>query len=51
MLTAHAFDPDEDLKRNVWGVLELAGSSPALRRDIDAYFRARAEDANVMEDI
>jgi hypothetical protein len=50
VLTRHVFDPDEDLKRNVWGVLELAGNKPALRRDMEAYFRARREDANVMED-
>lgn len=50
VLTRHGFDPDEDLKRNVWGVLELAGNKPALRRDMDAYFRVRREDANVMED-
>ena len=50
VLTTHCFDPDEDLKRNVWGVLELAGNKPALARDIDAYFRARSEDANTMED-
>jgi hypothetical protein len=49
VLTRHGFDPDEDLKRNVWGVLELAGNKPALARDIDAYFRARCEDANMME--
>jgi hypothetical protein len=50
VLTAHGFDPAEDLKRNVWGVLELAGNKPALARAIDAYFRARSEDSNVMED-
>jgi hypothetical protein len=49
VLTRHSFDPDEDLKRNVWGVLELAGNKPTLRRDIDAYFRQRHEDANIME--
>jgi hypothetical protein len=49
VLNRHRFDPDEDLKRNVWGVLELAGNKPALRRDMDAYFCARREDANVMD--
>ena len=48
VLARNAFDPDEDLKRNVWGVLELAGNKPALARDIDAYFRARDEDSNTM---
>jgi hypothetical protein len=50
VLIRHAFDPDADIKRNVWGVLELAGNKPALARDIDGYFRARHEDANMMED-
>lgn len=48
ILARHNFDPAEDLKRNVWGVLELAGNKPALRRDIDTYFRQRDEDSNVM---
>lgn len=46
VLARHAFDPATDLKRNVFGVLELAGNKPALARDIDRYFRARDEDAN-----
>jgi hypothetical protein len=46
LLRRHAFDPDQDLKRNVWGVLELAGNKPGLRQDIDRYFRSRDEDAN-----
>jgi hypothetical protein len=49
VLTKHGFDPDEDLKRNTWGVLELAGNKPELKRDIDAYFRARDEDSNYLE--
>jgi len=44
----HGFDPATDLKRNSYGVLELAGNKPALRRDIDRYFRARCEDGNVI---
>jgi hypothetical protein len=50
LLTRHGFDPEEDLKRNVWGVFELAGNKPALGRDIESYFRVRCEDGNVMED-
>jgi len=50
VLTRHGFDPDVDVKRNVWGVLELAGNKPALRRDLENYFRARCEDATTMED-
>ena len=46
ILTKHQFDPVADLKRNVWGVPELAGNKPELRRDLDRYFRSRNEDAN-----
>ena len=49
VLIRHRFDPAADLKRNVWGVLELAGNKPGLRRDIDAYLRGRNEDSNSME--
>ncbi len=48
ILTRHHFDPLADLKRNVWGVYELAGNKPALRADIDRYFRSRNEDANTL---
>jgi hypothetical protein len=48
VLARHAFDPVTDLKRNSWGVLELAGNKPALARDIDHYFRQRDEDANTL---
>jgi len=50
VLSGHSFDPDEDLKRNVWGVLELAGNKPGLARSIEAYFRQRREDSNTLED-
>lgn len=46
IFTDHQFDPDTDLKRNLHGVLELAGNKPPLRRAIDVYMRERAEDAN-----
>lgn len=46
ILTKHKFCPDNDLKRNSWGVLELSGGKPELRRDLDHYFRQRNEDAN-----
>ena len=48
ILARNAFDPATDLKRNVWGVLELAGNKPELARDIDRYFRSRAEDSNTL---
>ncbi|HET6184422.1 MAG TPA: hypothetical protein VFA03_12605 [Acetobacteraceae bacterium] len=48
ILTRNAFDPDTDVMRNTWGVMELAGNKPRLRHEIDRYFRSRAEDANVI---
>jgi hypothetical protein len=48
ILARNAFDPTTDLKRNTWGVLELAGNKPDLRRDLDGYFRARDEDSNTL---
>ena len=48
ILARNKFDPSTDLKRNTWGVLELAGNKPQLSHDIDAYFRSRNEDANSM---
>jgi hypothetical protein len=45
-LIQNEFDPDVDLIRNTWGVLELAGNKPQLRLDIDRYFRTRDEDSN-----
>jgi hypothetical protein len=50
ILIRHRFDPANDLKRNIWGVLELAGNKPELRREIDGYMRGRDEDSNAMED-
>ena len=46
ILVRHQFDPALDLKRNVSGVLELAGNKPGLRRDIEYYLRSRDEDSN-----
>jgi hypothetical protein len=48
VLVRNAFDPQVDLVRNTWGVLELAGEKPRLRHEIDLYFRSRCEDANVV---
>jgi hypothetical protein len=48
ILARNGFDPVTDLKRNSWGVLELAGNKPDLRRDLDAYFRSRDEDSNTL---
>lgn len=48
ILAKHKFDPSIDLKRNVWGVLELAGNKPELSRDIHSYFASRDEDSNTL---
>jgi hypothetical protein len=48
ILARNTFDPATDLKRNTWGVLELAGNKPELRRDLDGYFRMRDEDSNTL---
>ena len=47
ILVKHGFDPAVDLKRNTHGVIELAGNKPELAHDMDVYFRARTEDANM----
>lgn len=49
ILLRHDFNPDEDLKRNTFGVIELAGNKHRLTHDIDHYFRQRNEDANVID--
>lgn len=46
ILKKHDFNPDNDLTRNLQGLIELAGNKPELHRDIDAYFRQRNEDSN-----
>jgi hypothetical protein len=48
VLIDNTFDPETDLKRNSFGVIELTGNKPQLRRDINAYFRSRDEDANTV---
>jgi hypothetical protein len=46
MFVGHGFDPDTDLKRNSFGVLEWAGNKPELEREWDLYLRSRREDDN-----
>jgi len=48
MFVKHGFHPQEDLKRNAFGVLEFATNKPLLRRDFDRYLQMRNEDANSM---
>ena len=46
MFVRHGFDPDEDLKRNSFGVFEWTGNKPELIREFDLYLRSRNEDIN-----
>ena len=48
MFVKHQFNPDTDLKRNTYGVLEFAGNKPDLERDFDNYLRQRREDINTL---
>jgi hypothetical protein len=48
MFIRHGFDPDTDLKRNSFGVLEFAGNKPELEREWDIYLRSRREDDNCL---
>lgn len=40
------FDPDTDIKKNTFGVIELSGNKPELSRELFLYYRNRNEDAN-----
>lgn len=46
IITDNKFDPITDLKKNSFGVIELAGNKPKLKLDIDKYMRSRLEDSN-----
>lgn len=46
ILIKHGFNPYTDLKRNTFGLMELANNKPEMRHDIDMYFRSRDEDVN-----
>lgn len=48
IINRHQVDPTVDAKKNLQGVLEIAGNKPEFRHDVDAYFRARNEDANTI---
>lgn len=45
ILTENNFDPLTDIKKNVSGVVELAGNKPQLKMDLHKYFQMRREDA------
>ena|ERR1700731_795686 len=49
MFIRHGFDPNSDLKRNSYGVIEWAGNKPELEREWDQYLRSRQEDANTAD--
>ena len=49
MFLRHGFDPDRDLKRNSYGVLEWDGGKPELEREWLLYLRSRGEDDNYAE--
>lgn len=46
IITKHQFNPHTDIKKNSYGVVELAGNKPDLTLDMDRYFRQRNEDIN-----
>lgn len=46
MFVRHNFNPDTDLKRNSYGVLEFTGNKPELEREFEQYLRSREEDAS-----
>ena len=44
ILVTHNFDPERDVYKNAYGVLELEDTRPALRDAIKRYFKQRHED-------
>lgn len=46
IIVNHQYDPAVDLRRNIMGVLELAGNKPDLAHDLVLYFLLRDEDSN-----
>ena len=48
MFVRHGFDPDTDLKKNAFGVIEFSGNKPELKREWHNYLLARREDGNPM---
>jgi hypothetical protein len=48
LFVRHGFDPDVDLKRNSFGVIEWSGNKPELEREWDQYLRSRREDDNCL---
>lgn len=48
ILVKNNINPIVDLKRNIWGVQELAGNKPELGHDLERYMYSRKEDSNSM---
>lgn len=48
ILRQYNFNPVTDLRKNLDGVIELSGAKRNMRHAVEAYFRSRDEDANVM---
>jgi hypothetical protein len=48
ILVQEKFCPVNDLSRNAYGVVELAGNKRTLRHRVDQYFRQRNEDRNTL---
>lgn len=44
ILIKNNYEPDTDIKRNTYGVVNLAGNKPNLTHDMDVYHRQRNED-------
>jgi hypothetical protein len=49
ILQRYAYNPETDIKKNTWGVYEMAGNKPMLTQAVAGYFHARNEDANTRE--
>jgi hypothetical protein len=45
ILQQHQYDPEVDIYRNEQGLIELGAHKPGFKRDMQEYFRARAEDS------
>ncbi len=46
LFVKHAFDPNVDLKKNTYGVIEFSGRNSELEREWALYLAQRSEDAN-----
>jgi hypothetical protein len=47
MFLSHSFNPDVDLKKNSYGVVEFSGNKPELEREFEQYLLSRQEDINI----